>query len=566
MRILILEDDRATAQLLGMLLTSSGHAVVHALDGTEGLKQLRAGACDLVISDVQMVPMDGFEFLATARAEFPRLLVVLASACSDLHVRIEQQPHKPFDVVHKPFRIEEVRRVLGRAEEALAMQASVARAVAGTAPKASGVAVDTVGSSLAKLYPSIAYAQARAGLARAMAHAGNALIVAETGVLGTELLELWRGVAAAGAPWRVVDVGRDPVGARVALFGETGAGAAAEAARGGTLVVLQVETLSLEDQGRLLAQVRTQPPTRLIASVRRDPDLLLEEGVMDEALYFRLSSLTVTVPSLAAQAEQLDGLFVDALRATPAYPFGGTDVQIEPVALSALRAHPWPDNFLELRSVAAWTAARMRSPRVTLSHLPERFHRARLATLSEALGSTQREHLHRALRLCPSKREAAAALGVSTEDLAAGLDPNGPLLFSIGARPAPTEAADATTAASRRHPTFLFVSGDEELRFAAEAQLAGLGLEAHVAADGLQAVAKTVLAPHRPRIAILAGPTAPFSDTELIQQLRRLAPGMVIARVGTGEEDDQTHHFPALESMDLFPVIVAHLLEAASSA
>jgi DNA-binding response OmpR family regulator len=127
MRILILEDDRATAQLLGLLLTSSGHTVVHALDGTEGLKQLRAAPSDLVISDVQMVPMDGFGFLKGARVEFPRILVVLASACSDLHVRIEQQPHKPFDVVHKPFRIEEVRRVLARAEEALAMQATVAR-------------------------------------------------------------------------------------------------------------------------------------------------------------------------------------------------------------------------------------------------------------------------------------------------------------------------------------------------------------------------------------------------------------------------------------------------------
>ncbi|MBM3873466.1 MAG: response regulator transcription factor [Verrucomicrobia bacterium] len=59
MRILILEDDRATVQLLGLPLTSSGHTVVHALDGTEGLKQPRAAPCDLVISDVQMVPMDG---------------------------------------------------------------------------------------------------------------------------------------------------------------------------------------------------------------------------------------------------------------------------------------------------------------------------------------------------------------------------------------------------------------------------------------------------------------------------------------------------------------------------
>lgn len=568
MRILILEDDRATAQLLGLLLTSSGHTIVHALDGTEGLKQLRGTPCDLVISDVQMVPMDGFEFLATARAEFPRLLVVLASACADLHVRIEQHAHKPFDVVHKPFRIEEVRRVLGRAEEALAVQASVARAPAGAGSRdAGGAAPDAAAAGLARLYPGPAYAQARAGLLRAMAHAGNALLVAEPGVLPAELLELWRGAAGSGAPWRVADVGRDAEAARTLLFGAHGAGPVVETARGGTLVVLHVEGLSLEEQGHLLAHLRSQPPTRLIASVWRDPDLLLEQGVMDEALYFRLSSLTVTLPSLSARADQLDALFVDALRATPAYPFGATDVQIEPVALSALRAHPWPENFLELRSVAAWTAARMRGPRVTLSHLPERFHRARLATLSEALGSAQREHLERALRLCPSKREAASAMGIGLDEFEAGVDPSGPLLFSIGSRTAPEPTATGPAAAShKRHPSILFVSADEELRFAAEAQFSGLGLEARIAADGLQAVAEMVLSLHRPRIAILAGPTAPFDDLELAQQLRRLAPGLVVAQVGTGQESEDIHSFPALESMDLFPVMIAHLLEAASKA
>ena len=553
MRILILEDDRATAQLLGMLLTSSGHTIVHALDGTEGLKQLRVTACDLVISDVQMVPMDGFEFLATARSEFPRLLVVLASACADLHVRIEQQAHKPFDVVHKPFRIEEVRRVLGRAEEALAVQASVARAAAGTGARdTGGAAPDAAAAGLARLYPGPAYAQARAGLLRAMP---------------AEVLDLWRGASGSGGPWRVVDVGRDAEAARSLLFGAGGTGPVVETARGGTLVVLHVEGLSLEEQGHLLAHLRAQPPTRLIASVRRDPDLLLEQGVMDEALYFRLSSLTVTLPSLAARADQLDALFVDALRATPAYPFGATDVQIEPVALSALRAHPWPENFLELRSVAAWTAARMRGPRVTLSHLPERFHRARLATLSEALGSAQREHLERALRLCPSKREAASAMGIGLDEFEAGVDPSGPLLFSIGSRTAAEPAtAEPATAGHKRHPSILFVSADEELRFAAEAQFSGLGLEARVAADGLQAVAEMILSLHRPRIAILAGPTLPFDDVELVQQLRRLAPGIVVALVGTGQESEDTHSFPALESMDLFPVMVAHLLEAASQA
>lgn len=553
MRILILEDDRATAQLLGLLLTSSGHTVVHSLDGTEGLKQLRAAPCDLVISDVQMVPMDGFGFLKGARAEFPRILVVLASACSDLHVRIEQQPHKPFDVVHKPFRIEEVRRVLARAEEVLAMQATVARSSATTATRVQTATLAPLNERLLPLFPGQGYAPTRASLSRAIAHPGYALLVAPRGVLTPDFFDIWK----AGSPqphavWKIIDAVETPDAVRTLIDSD-------DLARGGTWVVQNLEAVPLPEQVQLLASSRRLPPTRLIVTVRRDPDVLLEEGRLDEALYFRLSSLTVPIPALADLSEHLDGLFIDALRMAPGYPFGGTDVTIEPVALTALKAHPWKDNLAELRGVAVWTVTQMRSPRVTLANLPERFHRARLATLAEALGEAQREHLERALRVSGSSIEAAHALGVGVEEFSLAVEPGGPLLFSLAGSPS---TAFPSGDARDRSPVVLFVSADPQLRHAAEAQLAALGLEARMAADGLQALAQSVLSPRRPTVAIIAGRSAPFEIEELIEQLRRLTPALVVAKIGVGEETDGSHFFPPLEGMDLFPVIVAHLLQS----
>jgi DNA-binding NtrC family response regulator len=293
--------------------------------------------------------------------------------------------------------------------------------------------------------------------------------------------------------------------------------------------------------------------------VRRDPDVLLEEGRLDEALYFRLSSLTVPIPPLADLSEHLDALFIDALRLAPGYPFGGTDVTIEPVALTALKAHPWKDNLAELRGVAVWTLTQMRSPRVTLANLPERFHRARLATLAEALGEAQREHLERALRVSGSSIEAAHALGVGVEEFSLAVEPGGPLLFSLaGASASPLAVGEGRD----RSPVVLFVSADPQLRHAAEAQLAALGVDARIAADGLQALAQSVLSPRRPSVAMLAGRSAPFDVEELIDQLRRLTPSLVVAKIGVGEETDGAHYFPPLEGMDLFPVIVAHLLQS----
>jgi len=569
MRILILEDDRATAQLLGMLLTSLGHTIAHAIDGTEGIKQLRASTFDLVISDVQMVPVDGFGFLASARTEFPRTLVVMASAFSDLQKQIDQQPHKPFDAVHKPFRIEEVRRVLLRAEEALAVQANVARAAGTSEPTATAGTGRSLAARLLELFPGTAYTRVRAGLSRAMGHSGNALVVAAPGVVGPEFLTLWRESSPQpSAAWRILDAGRSPAEARAWLAGAGNTGPDAQGggatSRGGTLVVLQMESLALDDQARLLALSRATPPTRLIVTVRRDPDLLVEDGVLSEELYFRISSMTVPIPSLTELAEHLDAIFIDALRATPGFPFGAADLQIEPVALSALRAHPWPENLAELRGVAVWTAAQMRTPRVTLAHLPQRFHRACLRTLSDALAYAQREYLGRVLRLSPSTLEAAQAAGVRPDQVEAGAMSGGPLLFSMGTS-APVTAAPVR-GTEERYPSFLFVSADNALRHAAEAQLAGLGLEVRVAVDGLQAIAQTMLAVRRPRIAILAGPAAPFVGDELLDQLLRITPGLIVATLGSGEENERTHSFPALESMDLFPVIVAHLLQAAAKA
>ena len=568
MRILILEDERATAQLLGMLLTTAGHTVAHALDGGEGLQQLRAAPCDLVISDVQMVPMDGFGFLALARAEFPRLLVVLASACDDLHARVEKQPHKPFDVVHKPFRIEEIRRLLARATEALQVQAGIAQAAIVPGTPSAGDPGERMTSALVHSFPGTAFAPVRAQLARAMRQPGNALVIAEPGLISPEVLQLWRDASPQPqAPWQVVDATDTATDIRVALFGaaEEEAGPALVAARGGTLVLLNLDALPAADQARLSSLLRGTPPTRLILSLRRDPDLLLDEGLIDESLYFRFSTTGVPVPSLVDLIEHIDSLFMDAVRATPEFPFGSMDLQIEASASTALRGYRWPANLVELRAVAAWTASRMRSPRVTLAQLPERFQKIRLGTLTEALARAQREHLRRAVRITPSTVEAAQALGISPDSLTRALTPSGPALFSLG-DPAEIGGSGVTSPSSasrsRDKGGFLVVSSDERLRLSLEAHFASMSQNTRLAVDGLQAIAQLVLAPVRPKAALIAGPTPPFELAELIEQLRRIEPSLAIATLGAEDEIEGVSSFPSLESMDNLPAIVAHLLGA----
>ena len=68
-RILIIEDDMASRELFGYLLGGAGYAASSVPDGAQGLRAAAAEAPDLIVCDLQMPTMSGFEFLAALRAD-----------------------------------------------------------------------------------------------------------------------------------------------------------------------------------------------------------------------------------------------------------------------------------------------------------------------------------------------------------------------------------------------------------------------------------------------------------------------------------------------------------------
>ena len=80
--VLVVEDSITTRTLLKNILESSGYAVVTAVDGMDGFTRLKSGTFDIVVSDVDMPRMNGFELTAKIRAdkEFGDLPVVLVTA------------------------------------------------------------------------------------------------------------------------------------------------------------------------------------------------------------------------------------------------------------------------------------------------------------------------------------------------------------------------------------------------------------------------------------------------------------------------------------------------------
>ena len=79
MRILLIDDEQMVRKIVRKMLERSGHDVTEAENGRLGLEQLKAGAFELVLTDIIMPEMEGVETLVTVREQYPDVKVIAMS-------------------------------------------------------------------------------------------------------------------------------------------------------------------------------------------------------------------------------------------------------------------------------------------------------------------------------------------------------------------------------------------------------------------------------------------------------------------------------------------------------
>ena len=118
-KILVIEDEDPLRELLVMIMGSKGYAVLTASDGLEAVEVFRTHAqeIDLVLSDIGLPTIDGWEAYQRMKAIDPSLKVIFASGYLDGNRRAEMISGGIRDFVQKPFDMQEVlkkvRDVLG---------------------------------------------------------------------------------------------------------------------------------------------------------------------------------------------------------------------------------------------------------------------------------------------------------------------------------------------------------------------------------------------------------------------------------------------------------------------
>jgi two-component system response regulator FlrC len=347
--ILVVEDDRPLQDAVVMTLEGAGFNVLAAADGGEALKVLATTTVDLIVSDVEMQPMDGRELLKRQRAAPPPVLLMTAYGTIDQAVAAMRDG--AVDYLVKPFEAEELEQ---RVTRHLRAGTSSTR---DAAPPAEPVAADPKSRQLLELAARVAQSEV------------TVLLNGESGT-GKEVLARFihaRSKRAAG-PFVAVNCAAIPDQMLEALlFGhEKGAFTGAQArsvgkfvqANGGTLLLDEVTEMNLGLQAKLLRvlQEREVEPlgankpialdVRVLATSNRDLEQVVRDGAFREDLFYRLSVFPLRIAALRERPGDIAALAARFIAARSTRPLA-----LSPDAAAVMKAHPWPGNVRELENV-----------------------------------------------------------------------------------------------------------------------------------------------------------------------------------------------------------------------
>jgi DNA-binding NtrC family response regulator len=149
-RILMVDDNAPFLKPMCALLTAKGHDVLTTSSCEEARDLLQHDNFEVLITDIAMEPLSGMDLLHVARAKDPNRPVIMLTAYASLETALEAVKLGAFDLLTKPFRVDELIETIQRG---LQWSAAVRAGVdAGTAPGGPGTNAESSRAKFLKKY------------------------------------------------------------------------------------------------------------------------------------------------------------------------------------------------------------------------------------------------------------------------------------------------------------------------------------------------------------------------------------------------------------------------------
>jgi DNA-binding NtrC family response regulator len=132
-KVLLVEDDPVLARIYSCALAAAGYVVDHAADGAQGFERLLAGSYDVIVTDLCMPRLSGFDLLEEVRRRRPEVPVVMVTGEIDLKTSETAHEMGTVRFLLKPMTMQQLARAV---ENSLML--SAARSRSGTSKQAAG--------------------------------------------------------------------------------------------------------------------------------------------------------------------------------------------------------------------------------------------------------------------------------------------------------------------------------------------------------------------------------------------------------------------------------------------
>lgn len=368
MKVAIVDDEKDMRQSISQWLALSGFDTETFASAEEALKSLGPDYPGVVVSDIRMPGMDGMQFLKRLMGVDSALPVIIITGHGDVPMAVEAMRVGAYDFLEKPFNPDRMTELAKNATRSrrltldnralrreLGDGTTIMRKLIGSSPDMERMREDILDLGQAD---------------------GHVLIEGETGTGKTLVAHALHAVGArAGRKFVLVSCAmHDEATLSQKLFGgdaDSGDVPAIEAARGGTLVLEDIEAMSGTLQARLLSVINEQgtpSETRIIAICNLQEAGKTCEDALRPDLFYRLAAMRIVLPPLRQRGEDILTLFT-RMTEDFAEEYGCDAPGVSAQEAAQLLQAPWPGNVRQLINIAERAVLQSRRGSGTIASL-----------------------------------------------------------------------------------------------------------------------------------------------------------------------------------------------------